>query len=45
MGTGGRLLRSMDSTSCVVLVGADSARQRLRHQGDMQRTSSIFWAC
>ncbi|CAE7681121.1 Trank1 [Symbiodinium sp. CCMP2592] len=33
MGTGGRLLRSMDSTRCVVLVGADSARQSLRHQG------------
>ncbi|CAE7859538.1 TRANK1 [Symbiodinium necroappetens] len=33
MGTGDRRLCSMDPTSCVVLVGADSARQRLRHLG------------
>ncbi|CAE7243261.1 Trank1 [Symbiodinium sp. CCMP2456] len=33
MGTGDRRVCSMDPTSCVVLVGADSARQRLRHLG------------
>ena len=39
MGTGDRRLSSMDPTSCVVLVGADSARQRLRHLGDMHLIS------